>query len=99
MKKEGEAREQRLAAILERMSHQELLTALSLLGVALTRDQAVSISKIVAAKLSELGFGKATVASSSAPIVTSAASGAGAAGQDQASIFPVGSVYGGFHSN
>jgi hypothetical protein len=67
-KKEGEAREQRLAAILERMSHQELLTALSLLGVALTRDQAVSISRLVAAKLSELGFGKSVVARSTAPI-------------------------------
>jgi hypothetical protein len=70
-KKEGEAREQRLAAILERMSHQELLTALSLLGVALTRDQAVSISKLVAAKLSELGFGKAGVARSTVPITAS----------------------------
>jgi hypothetical protein len=61
MRKEVEAREHRLAAILSRMSHQELLTALSLLGVALTRDQAMRISKLVAAKLSALGVGRKAV--------------------------------------
>ena len=61
MRKEVEAREHRLAVIFSRMSHQELLTALSLLGVALTRDQAMRISKLVAAKLSALGVGRKAV--------------------------------------
>ena len=60
MKRESKAREERLASILSRASHREWLTALPLLGVALSRDQAVQISKIVAAKLSTLGFGKAS---------------------------------------
>jgi len=62
MQKEAEAREQRLATVLSRMSHQVLLTSLSLLGVALTREQSLRISKLVAAKLSALGFGTAPAA-------------------------------------
>ena len=63
IQKEAEAREQRLAAILSRMSNQELLVGLSILGVALSRDQVVAISKLIAAKLASMGFGTAPSAS------------------------------------
>jgi len=68
MQKEAEAREQRLATVLSRMSHQVLLTSLSLLGVALTREQSLRISKLVAAKLSALGFGTAPAAATSSTL-------------------------------
>ena len=77
LQKEAEAREQRLASMLSRLSHQELLTALSLLGAALNRDQSLFLSKRVAVKLSALGFGKPTStpktdADSATPLAASA---------------------------
>jgi hypothetical protein len=71
MQKEELAREHRLGAILSRMSSQQLLTALSLLGVALTRDQAAGISKLVATKLSALGFGNSNAVPSSSLVASS----------------------------
>lgn len=76
LEKEAQARGHRLADMLSRLSHNELLTALSLLGVALNRDQALFLSKRVAVKLSVLGFGKpsskADTASASPPAASAA---------------------------